>query len=86
MLIKDTFHINPPRDYQIEAINHLAFYDDTYLVLVRNTADGKLLVPLTVALLRTGISIIIVPLHGLGSKQVEKSNILELGVEAYYVN
>jgi len=85
-LIKDAFRIEHPREYQIEAINHLASNDDTYLVLVRKTADGKSLVPLTVALLRPGISITLVPLHGLGSDQVEKSNIPELGVEAYYVD
>jgi len=86
LLTKHAFNIDPPRDYQIESINHLASNDDTYLALVRKTADGKSLVPLTVALLRTGISITLVPTHGLGSDQVVKSNITELGVEAYYVN
>ena len=86
MTIKAAYNIDPPRDYQLEAIHHLATNDDTYLVLVRRTADGKSLVPLTVGLLRTGIAIILVPLHGLGSDQVEKSNIPKMGVEAYYVD
>ena len=49
MTIKDAFQIDPPCDYQIEAINHLASNDDTYLVLICKTAGGKSLVPLTVA-------------------------------------
>ena len=75
MTIKGAYNIDPPCDYQLETIHHLATNDDTYLVLIRQTADGKLLVLLTVTLLRTGIVTIIVPLHGLGSNQVEKTNI-----------
>ena len=45
MIIKDAFNIDPPHDYQIEAINHLASNDDTYLTLVRKTADGKITRP-----------------------------------------
>ena len=63
MTIKGAYNINLPRDYQLEAIHHLATKDDTYLVLIRRTTDGKLLVPLTVALLCTGIVMILAPLH-----------------------
>jgi hypothetical protein len=35
-----------PRPFQLEAIHHLAFHDDSQLVLIRRTADGKSLVPL----------------------------------------
>ena len=38
------------------------------------------------ALLRNGVAIILVPLHGLGSDQVEKANLPSSGVEAYYVS
>ena len=54
--------------------------------MVRATADGKSLVPQTAALLRKGVAIIMVPLHGLGSNQVEKANIPEQGIEAYHID
>ena len=33
--------INTPRDFQIEAINHLAFSDDSSLIVIHRTMDGK---------------------------------------------
>ena len=56
------------------------------MVLIRRTADGKLLVPLTVSALRGGVTLILVPLHGLGSDQVDKATVPEHGIEAYYIN
>ena len=79
-------NIKVPRPFQIEAINHLTSNDDTYLIIVRATAEGKSLVPQATALLRKGVAIILVPLHGLGSDQVEKANNLDQGIEAYYVD
>ena len=84
--IADVYNIHTPRNFQIEAINHLAANDNAFLVLIRRTSDGKSIVPLTVALLRNGVAIILVPLHGLGSDQVEKANLPSSGVEAYYVS
>ena len=62
-----------PRDYQVVAVNHTAFEDDTYLVINRRTADGKSLIPFTTKLLRPGVGVVLVPLIGLGSDQVEKA-------------
>jgi hypothetical protein len=74
------------RDFQVEAINHLAFEDDSELILIRRTADGKSLVPHVTSALRRGISIILVPLHGLGSDQVEHNISEDNNIEAYYVD
>ena len=42
--------------------------------------------PLTVTILRGGITLILVPLHGLGSDQVDKAMSKEHGIEAYYLD
>ena len=82
----DVFGIDTPRDFQVEAINHCAFDDDSSLYLIIRTADGKSLVPLTTAILRRGITIVLVPLVGLGSDQVDKATVLEHGVKAYHID
>ena len=79
-------HIENPRKFQLEAINHLTFSDDASLILIRRTADGKSLVPLVTSVIKGGVSLVLVPLHGLGSDQVDKATVEELGVEAYYVD
>eukprot|EP00956_Cyclotella_meneghiniana_P004344 scaffold5306_cov67-Cyclotella_meneghiniana.AAC.16 len=84
--IKDVYGFDSPRPFQIEAINHLAFNDDSSLVLIRRTADGKSLVPLTVSAMRGGVTLVLVPLHGLGSDQVDKASVPDQGIEAYYVD
>jgi len=40
VIIDDVFNIKVPRHFQIEAINHLTSNDDTYLVIVRATAES----------------------------------------------
>jgi hypothetical protein len=78
--------ISTIRDFQYEAIHQLAFNDDASLILIRCTADGKSLVPAITSALRGGVSIILVPLHGLGSDQVESAENNQFGIEAYYVD
>ena len=78
--------IENPRDFQLEAINHLTFADDAALILIRRTADGKSLVPLITSVIKGGVSLVLVPLHGLGSDQVDKATVQECGIEAYYVD
>jgi superfamily II DNA helicase RecQ len=89
-IIKDAmaqvFGIHKPRDFQIEAVHYLTFHDNPSLVLLRRTADGKSLVPLTTSIIRCGITLVLVPLHGLGSDQVVKATVLDHGVEAYYID
>ena len=71
--IADIYSITTPRDFQIEAINHCAFDDNAVLYISAKPADGKSLCPLTIAAMRRGVSIILVPLIGLGSDQVAKA-------------
>ena len=48
------------------------------------TVEGKPLVPLTLALISRGVTIVIVPLVGLGSDEVEKANMPEPNIEAHH--
>ena len=84
--IREVYGFIDIRPFQIESINHLAFDDDSSLVLIRRTANGKSLVPLTVTIIRGGVILILVPLHGLGSNQVNKATSTEHGIEAYFVD
>ena len=84
--LRDVYGITEPRDFQLQAIHYLCFYDDPAMVLLRATADGKSLVPLTTSIIRTGVTLVLVPLHGLGSDQVDKATVLDHGVEAYYID
>ena len=84
--ILETFNISTPRPFQFEAINHCTFNDDTFLSICRGTADGKSLVPKTLTILRRGIALIMVPLVGLGTDQVEKAYLEDHGIESYHVD
>ena len=59
--IKDAIHqltgISTPHDYQLVGINHGITEDDTILYIVRRTADGKSLVPQTIAFFRCGVAV-----------------------------
>ena len=78
--------IDSPRDFQVVAINQGNFNDDTVMYLISKTGSGKSAVPLTIASLRHGITIILVPLLGLGSDQVKKASRVEKGIHSYHVN
>ena len=81
------YGFNNPCSFQIEAINHLAFNDDSsLLVLISRTEDGKSLVPLTVSVLRGGVTLVLVSLYSLRSDQVDKAEVPEHGIMAYYVD
>ena len=84
--ILQTFNISTPRPFQLEAIHHCTFNDDTCISICRGTADGKSLVPKTLTILRRGIALILVPLVGLGTDQVEKAHLEEHGIESYHVD
>ena len=83
--IADVYGFKDLRPFQIEAINHLVF-EESSLVLIRRTADRESLVPFTVSILRGGVTLILVPLDGLGSDQVEEATVPEHGIEAYYID
>jgi hypothetical protein len=82
----DVLSIDHTRDFQVTAAHYLSFNNHAYLSMIRRTADGKSLVPLCTAVLRRKVTLIMVPLHGLGSDQVDKSTLREKGVNAYYID
>ena len=83
----EVFQIPKVRPYQIESMHHLAFSKtQTILHLIRHTADGKSLVPMLTGLLRGRVSLVVVPLIGLGSDQVSKATQEQCGVYAYHAD
>ena len=66
--------------------HHCSYYDDTYLVVIRQTAYGKSLIPQIVGSLRRGVCIYLVPLIGLGSDQVERATVIEHNIKPYHVD
>ncbi|KAL7449133.1 hypothetical protein ACHAWC_001222 [Mediolabrus comicus] len=84
--IHDLTGISTPHQYQIETIYHGIKEDDTTMYLVRKTSAGKSLVPQTIAFFRNAISVLLVPLHGLGCHQTDKSSFAEHNVEAYHID
>ena len=53
---------------------------------MRKTTEGKSLIPLTLATIFNGVTVVLVPLIGLGSDQVKKASVPEHNVEAYHVD
>eukprot|EP00984_Skeletonema_dohrnii_P009330 scaffold3571_cov78-Skeletonema_dohrnii-CCMP3373.AAC.2 len=91
LMIKAAIHtltgITTPHEYQIETIYHAITEIDTTMYLIRKTSAGKSLVPQTIAFIRGGISVNLVPLIGLGCHQVDKaSSYAQHNVEAYHVD
>jgi hypothetical protein len=78
--------IDSPQDFQVISINQGAYNDNTVIYLISKTGSGKSAVPLTIATLRCGITIFLVPLLGLGSDQVKKASREERGIRAYHVD
>ena len=78
--------IDSPHDFQVVAINQGNFNDDTVMYLISKTGSGKSAVPLTIATLRHGITIVLVPLLGLGSDQVKKASRVDKCIHAYHVD
>jgi bloom syndrome protein len=82
----EIFSINKTREFQVTATYYLSYYNSAFLSMIRRTADGKSLVPLCTAVLRRKVTLIMVPLHGLGSDQVDKSTLQEHNINAYYID
>ena len=57
--------------------HHCAFNDDTLLVVICRSADGKSLILHIVGILRRAVCIYLVPLNGLGSDQVEQAIVIK---------
>ena len=84
--ISQLFGIDTPRDLQMEVIHHCAYNDNAVVYVNAKTAEGKSLCPLTVAAMRRGVAIILVPLIGLGSDQVAKASRADHNIEAYHID
>ena len=56
-----------PWDFQVVSVNKGTFQDDKIVYLISRTGFGKSAAPLTIAMVRHGIIIVMVPLLGLGS-------------------
>jgi superfamily II DNA helicase RecQ len=89
-VIKDVMEkvwgILAPRDFQVEAVASLLFQRNTCLFLIRKTSEGKSAVVLTSATLLRGITLVVVPLLGLGCDQVSKAQRPAFKVEAYHLD
>lgn len=71
-MFRSEWDVITPRESQIEAIKSLM--KNGSLKLIQPTGSGKSLVFLGAATIRRGVSICLVPLHGLGSNQTAKAN------------
>jgi superfamily II DNA helicase RecQ len=75
-----------PRHFQVEAVSRLVFHSKTCLFLIRKTGEGKSAVVLTSTTLLQGITLVVVPLLGLGCDQVAKAQRLRYKVESYHLD
>lgn len=75
---------NAPRPYQINCVFQLTFRKLDMMRLIRKCSDGKSLALHAMATILRGVTIVMVPLIGLGSNQISKTKRPELGVEAYH--
>ena len=78
--------IGSPRPFQVFAIYCMVFLCSQVVYLIRKTGEGKSLVIITTAALLRGVTIVMVPLIGLGSDQVNKAVNLGQRIEAYHVD
>ena len=78
--------ISSPRQYQVDTIFHIAFRKPTFTYLIRQPGEGKSLCLYGAASLLKGIIVCLVPLIGLGSDQVAKTERAAIGLEAYHAD
>ena len=84
--VAEVFNIHTIHEWQVEAIFHVLHKQDLFTIINGHTAGGKTLILLTVALIRPKVSLVLVPLLGLGSDQVEKATVHKHNVKAYHVD
>ena len=78
--------ISRPHPFQVKAIHHGLFNASSSQYIIAKTGYGKSVIPATIASLRRGVALYMVPLLGLGSDLVNKSERPERGIEAYHVD
>jgi hypothetical protein len=72
-----------PRPFQVKAIQHSAFNVASVTFVISKTSLRKTAIPIGVGLLHQGITIIVVPLIGLGAHMVNNASDFDCGIEAY---
>ena len=82
----DDFGVASVREFQLQCINAGAFYDNSFISINAKTGYGKSLVGLAIASMRRGVSIIQVPLLGLGTDQVAKAIQVDVNIEAWHID
>jgi superfamily II DNA helicase RecQ len=75
-----------PREFQVEAVAWLVFEAKTCLFLIQKTGKGKPAVVLTASTLLQGITLLVVPLLGLGCDQVARVQHHCHKVEAFHLD
>jgi superfamily II DNA helicase RecQ len=85
-VMANVWGISSPREFQIEAVARLVFEPKTCLFLIRKTGEGKSAVVLTASTLLRGITLVVVPLLGLGCDQVSKAQRRRHKVEAFHLD
>ena len=84
--IATVYKIMQPREFQIFIIYCMVFLTDQMIYLIRKTGEGKSLAFLATAVMLRGVTVVMIPLIGLGSNQVNNAMKLEHGVEAYHID
>ena len=74
--------IQSPRPFRVFAIYYMVFLCSQVVYLIHKTGEGKSLVIITTAAMLRGVTIVMVPLIGLGSDQVNKAVNLGQHIEA----
>jgi superfamily II DNA helicase RecQ len=85
-VVETVWGISSPREFQVEAVARLIFEPKTCLFLIQKTGEGKSAVVLASATLLRGITLVVVPLLGLGCDQVAKAHHRRYKVEAYHLD
>jgi hypothetical protein len=75
-----------PHEFQIHAIHLIAFHCNQLVYLIAKTGSGKSAIPLTIGSMQNGITLMMVPLVGLGNNQVSKSTNEANCIEAYHLD
>jgi len=84
--MKRHWGIDEPHSFQVRAIHEGSFKDGSVIHVWAKTGSGKSAIPLTISTLRRGITVVLVPLLGLGSDQVTKSHGVGGNIESYHVD
>ncbi len=82
----DDWGIHHPHKFQVRAIHQIAFSDNQLIYVIAKTGLGKSAIPLTAGSILTGVTLLMVPLVGLGSDQVNKSSNPENLIESYHLD